>query len=792
MIEAYVALGLLGVGYFINKKKPNTVPAKTVSPAYEKPSMKNMYESKHTNIVKAVQFDAVNTAYNKNGQFTLRDRGGAGGAGVRSLLTGDVIETEKFHNNMVPFIRGNVKQNMDSGANRAVLENFGTSGPLLRKKEIAGMFVPEKNVTEFDPTRLDGFKDRYVQSRMQNNVLPFDQVKVGPGVGQGFSAKPTGGFQQVETQQYAVPKTVDEMRAANNPKMTFEGRTVDGQKEIARGLIGRVDNNRVARAFETGPERYFKTTGAIIKPGQIPTPEAKITARQATSVEYKGVAGPVLAKGSEQRPLIRNSDRAVLSPFSIGGAKMLKASASDDYGKGAVQVYGNERDVTTVRTHKSNITSIVKAVIAPIQDALKIGKKEFFTEAPREFGQLSAQIPKKITVRDPNDVARTTIKETNLHDTDRLNVRGPTVRSTVYDPSDILRTTMKETTLQASDKLNMRGSSKHTAYDPNDTTRTTVKQTTLQSSDKLNVRGTAKQTVYDPNDVTRTTNKQTLLHDADQLNVRGTHKQTVHDPNDVTRTTNKETLLHDADNLNLRTQETKGTIYQLDPSRATVRQTVAPVDTTLNMAPTTRHVGTVHDPNDVPMTTTKETTLDEARLGLVGGAGGVGAYTDQNIDLKITQHETYVDNDYYGTAQLGTGEAYQLTAFDVKETMKQDPTEYFGGVGTSDLKAQMSYTDIYNATTKGLKEGTLVVEHTPTASGAKTSSGVETVNMVINKMDMAAVEMDLQVQRTERSDNIPEYTMTRSKQSVRNDDRLDLEILEPFKKNPYTKSLNSY
>ena len=50
-------------------------------------------------------------------------------------------------------------------------------------------------------------------------------------------------------------------------------------------------------------------------------------------------------------------------------------------------------------------------------------------------------------VHDANDILRTTIKETNIHDTRTGNVNGPN-KITVYDPNDIMRTTIKETNIQ--------------------------------------------------------------------------------------------------------------------------------------------------------------------------------------------------------------------------------------------------------------------------------------------------------------------------------------------------------
>ena len=53
-----------------------------------------------------------------------------------------------------------------------------------------------------------------------------------------------------------------------------------------------------------------------------------------------------------------------------------------------------------------------------------------------------------LTVYDPNDVARTTIKETTV-DNDWIGMAAPAEaqpKLTVYDPNDVARTTIRETT----------------------------------------------------------------------------------------------------------------------------------------------------------------------------------------------------------------------------------------------------------------------------------------------------------------------------------------------------------
>ena len=51
---------------------------------------------------------------------------------------------------------------------------------------------------------------------------------------------------------------------------------------------------------------------------------------------------------------------------------------------------------------------------------------------------MGADMPKKQTVYDPNDIAKTTIKETTLEYDHDGNIKGPQ-KLTVHDPNDIAK-----------------------------------------------------------------------------------------------------------------------------------------------------------------------------------------------------------------------------------------------------------------------------------------------------------------------------------------------------------------
>jgi hypothetical protein len=497
MIEAYVLLSLLGIGYLLNQRRP--VQLKTTRQqlqTHETPSMTNIYESNYSREARRIEEQQAKKAFNAamsnpdkvvplNPQTFPRT---LPPTTVKSDLSGRDIPLHEFeHNNMLPFFRGSVKQNVDDkDLYGSVLERYtGYPENDIKKTEIEPLFKPEKNVGNVNGVQnsLDFQKERIVPSYIRHNEVPFDKIMVGPGVNQGYNDEGTGGFHQFEMQELMKPKTVDDLRVKSNPKLTFEGRTVDGMKGKVAGEVGQVFKHRPPTFKTQTQDDLFKTTGAYLKEKQKPIIEVKHTNRRDTTTSYTGVA--YRNKEISQRADVEPSARNQLDGPSLGTAAMQERGMGEgfDYGKASILVYANERDVTTTRTHQGNLTSLVKAIIAPLEDALRLTKRVHTTEHPREQGELQPQFPSKPTIYDPNQVARTTIKETLIHDTVQPNIDVPK-QGFVYDPDDFKPKTTGRETLDAIDNQLNLASRRQTGvvYDPTDVAKTTVKETNIHDS----------------------------------------------------------------------------------------------------------------------------------------------------------------------------------------------------------------------------------------------------------------------------------------------------------------------
>ena len=486
MEAAYSSLFMSGVGYALSQDRNKNAYRNVDTEALIKndmPSMKNIYESRHWEEVKKEEQRKGSESWN-NSQVSLKtgvvprpgyadmfqtidtnDSKTMKNGNIVKSINGDNIPTSEFtHNNMQPFFRGEVKQNIDPFATSSYLENSTGRGEHFKmKKEVEPLFKPEKctgNVNGMDSVS-DFYMNRIESPITRNNDFPIEQVRVGPGLNQGFNDKGIGGFQQGNTLEYAKPKCVDDLRPLSRPKTSYKIPFQGPQKLQtggSRGSTGEFSKNRPDTHYEQCKDQWLHTTGAVIRETERPELVVKPTSRVDTHTNYQGVATTTTSKPGK--------------------------GDSDDYGKSNVLVYSNERDVTQQRTVVSNLTSVVKAVIAPFMDIMKRSTKEYMVDAPRTFGNMNAQIPEKPTTYDPvMHAMKTTIKETTVHDTTIMNPKG---RDAVPVQSEDNAKTTNRQTLEKFDTVRNVGSHIYKAfvYDPDVVARNTNRQTTSDNNNQ--------------------------------------------------------------------------------------------------------------------------------------------------------------------------------------------------------------------------------------------------------------------------------------------------------------------
>ena len=383
---------------------------------------------------------------------------------VLSALSGQAISSSDFtHNNMVPFFGGRVRQNVGPQTNSGILDSFTGSGVTqIKKKEVETMFntaqTPFGNPFGLEAS-ADFVKDRMELPRSRAGERPFEPVRVGAGVGEKFGSTGKGGFQQMEVNQLMMekmPKT-DDIRTADNPKLTYKGQVVPGQRFVANSAEnpGEVRKYKPDTFYiDQSGERYI---GAFAQDAQKeatrPIQVMKYTTRTDTSSELIGPAGSQefgesYVVGSYRTPMAQQYGGAGFRNADMTTYYTKNTDASEaDYGRSSIEIRPNERVATSTRTMGLNLAPAdTGAVPTHYTDRARPTYRGETVGNIRQTGTPVgyAQGAPAITVWS-DDVARTTVKETTIN----WNYMGiPSSASQpnklkVYDPDDIARPTQK-------------------------------------------------------------------------------------------------------------------------------------------------------------------------------------------------------------------------------------------------------------------------------------------------------------------------------------------------------------
>ena len=669
---------------------------------FKQPSSDNLYSSTYYTDVKKDELIRGTKMYNKAQNpmetgIVPRPAFASMFAQIEDMndnLSGMKMESSDYiHNNMVPYLKGNVTQNVDVERMANYSDRMSGNDPMYMKKtEVPCLFKPtinEQVCTRGMKNNEDFLKSRVVEPLSRNNEFPIQQIRVGPGLNRGFSSAGIGGFQQSDTLKYAAPPDLQ----ANKPKTDQTSKTFkipfQGPKTNSitkRSMPENVAKNLPERTFEKNKENFFVTTGAYTKPTERSNQNIKNTNAPLGHIGYNGPAKDMVT--------VQNTN--------------------SDYGKANVVVYDNERNAYESKTVVTNLTSLINAVVSPLVDTMKNSIKEYLIDAPRQEGMMNVQMPSAVTVHDPNDITRTTIKETTISDAERLNLKGED--GTYSGLQDDARTTIKETTISDAEKLNLKGED-GTYSGLQDDARTTIKETTISDSDKLNLKG---------------------------------EDGTYSGLQDDLRTTTKETLIHDAEHLNIKAGEGTYTEIQ-DKPRITTNETIGVKDVYRNIGGVVYRTVS-YSADLVAKTTTKETTIHKTE-GFLGGIleGLFGGYLSSNPFAKDTNKQS-THNQYIGSGNTGVKNQMSHEATDnaeidgTREKMLIDAGHTPNGgqsslnkINNGSINMKSNKSIVESLAPRKMQNVDKIYQFTPNSNAGGITKETEQLNSYENRLDVSTL-----------------------------------------------------
>ena len=375
------------------------------------------------------------------------------------LMSGQQSNSTDFkHNNMKPFygakIRGSIA---DINLTESILDSKQGSGSQnFAKAETAPLFNPSENVNlpNGTPNNSDFFQSRMNESMKMSNVTLWEPQRVGPGLNLGYGSQNNKGYNTggvegshgfnsgMMARESWMPKSVDDLRVDTNPKTSFN---LDGHQGPAlfpvkmqgpNSKIGVVEKHLPDKSYESGPTRWFTTTGIEQAPPIRSTQVIPMENRISTTREYYGATSNTEAgRASYIKQDFEDPKRQNLNELPIINASATGTNSANpnDYGVNSYNIYNNNRSTDRDATDYGGVYGMVKASIAPILDIFRETRKENSIGNLRQTGNVNGITPTG-HLFNINDKTKVTNREmtTNKIDLNYVNVQGQNNSGNAY------------------------------------------------------------------------------------------------------------------------------------------------------------------------------------------------------------------------------------------------------------------------------------------------------------------------------------------------------------------------
>ena len=413
---ALVVPAIAGFGIFLihkNKNKNKNIIDRTHCDGFIN---KHNLINQATAVVDNVDVHNINEYKDANNSFTDKYYSNNNNQNMNytfNSLNGEKINSQEFnHNNMVPYF-GKSKLNGNSFIDNAPTDSIldsrqGNNSFSIEKEESAPLFKPEENIqwAHGSPNETEFIKSRQNVSMIANNVNPFKENVETGNLGYNSGA---------ELRNVWQPKSVDDLRIASNPKLTYNllGREGPAHSKVQeRGIHGKLEKHLPEKFYENYPNRYLTTTG-LQKAPTVRSIYNNKDVNRAVSVEYTGA--PNLAvdncKAQSNYRLANkafkqlDSENMGMPQYSGGGAYTVNQNN--------MNLPNNNRTNTGANDRNGIVTNVVSSVAAPIMDILRPTRKEDLVNSVRVNGQAGPGTSVSAgTMFDPNNKVKTTTKET--------------------------------------------------------------------------------------------------------------------------------------------------------------------------------------------------------------------------------------------------------------------------------------------------------------------------------------------------------------------------------------------
>ena len=499
-MEAYAILALVGLGTIFSKKKaanPEPVPARGArssdlkdhrgyEPGLTYSDVKEDEWKNAQRMARAARYPSDTGVIDSNTRRLSHDEFSITEPVFSDLADREFSPDDFRHLNQQPFYGSKVTQYSSHRMNESKLEEhtgMRGAGSSMPKREAESFFNPVMGATYQAglPSMTTEFQSRSEAPKSRNSVLPFEQVRVGPGVGQGYTAAPSGGFTQPQDREFVLPKTVDELRPLTNQKAQLEGRVIPGAAPEQRPLDPNFSKNKQDTLFDIGDRGLIATAGPVQARSIRPSVDHSFTKAPKVTMQYHGPAGAEVNEPTPARP-----DHVVRGRLTPGEIRHSGVVTLPGQGGDPNALFSSDRALPNERTTGASSENYFGNPVGTVGGAphdpfrvqgLRVSGKEELQDSKRVFNNISLQAPGQGPAYDPMDKPRTTLKEMLIDDDRSGNVGGGfgQAYANAYDPDS--RFTIREHQGPVFNRLNAKGAERAQAL-TYDAPRSTTKETT--------------------------------------------------------------------------------------------------------------------------------------------------------------------------------------------------------------------------------------------------------------------------------------------------------------------------
>ena len=427
MAQIALPVLLVGVAYLMSNDKEEDKHDEGFSDLNELKNQGNLLANENENYYPNISAsknninNEVTLSQTQDKYFLENKRDEYKGVNEFETLAGNRVKTTDInHNNMNVFYK-NKSNGFNNDENHSnVLDTYTGRGIYdIKKEEIAPLFSASSNTQNVygNQNQNDFMQERIQPSQRYANTKPWEEIRDTPGIGMNYNDSSNMGLNNYMGQRdmYA-PKTVDDLRATNNPKMVYTLHNHVGpalQPVQNRGIQGKIVKQSPDTTYQNNSNLGMipQSQAGVYEPTQKSFQMMPEENRPSTSVEYFGGRGSNQDNVSYVKGEYMDSIKQQLEPS--GPLNMSNTSvnptSSLNYGKESHTVLANNR-ATTDGSYFGNIGGMISNVVEPIVNGLRHSKKTNASTNSNPSGYLNGGY-KQPVVYNPNEQVDPTHRE---------------------------------------------------------------------------------------------------------------------------------------------------------------------------------------------------------------------------------------------------------------------------------------------------------------------------------------------------------------------------------------------